>query len=300
MSARRSSIEAQTPMPHLSTRGDSKMAEREATHPSLHAQPAFARVLANQAALYRFHKPRARAIWLGVILLQVALLAAAGILIGITIQVGDGDTRILFSDVSDLGLGEAVAAVVAASALASLWGFFAPYAWPSERRYPWTLPVDRRRHDLARATIGGGVTLALSTLALLLALAVAALFGHLGQLAVFGPLAWLNLWLAPLLFFSFSVADPTRKERSKAVYWIAEAGSTLFLLLVTGPGFLSWASIKALLFEGPLSGLNAIMGGFGNVLFDTDFFYPERWLEAFALWVGVHLVAFLIVVRRRH
>jgi hypothetical protein len=262
--------------------------------------PSFRQLLTSQVVLYLLHARRAKAIVFGLILLQVVLLATAGILLGITIVIDGEQTSWFFSDITDTGLGEAVAAVLIGTGLASLWSFFVPFGWPDQQHYSWSLPVDRKDLDHARFLAGLLVTLVSSTSVLGLAVVVAALAGNLSQLAVLGPLGWLNLWLAPVLPFLLTCADATRKERSKTTYWLIEVASTILLLLVTGAGFLSWPSLKAAFFDGPLSAFNAFAGAAGHSIFEAGFFYPERWWLAFALWSSVHLFGFVLNIQKRY
>ncbi|MDY7092887.1 MAG: hypothetical protein SX243_07945 [Acidobacteriota bacterium] len=262
--------------------------------------PSLRQLVASQVVLYLLHAHRAKAIIFGLILLQVLLLATVGILLGVTIVVDGEQTRWFFSDISDTGLSEAVAAVLIGAGLASVWGLFVPFGWPDQQRYAWSLPVDRKRLDIARFLAGLLITLTSSSLVLGLAALAAAMAGNLAQLSVLGPLGWLNLWLAPFLAFLLTCADATRKDRSKTTYWLIEAGGTVLLLLVTGPGFLTWPSIKATFFDGPLSAFNALTGAAGHQIFGAEFFYPEHWAWALALWCAVHLGGFLINIQKRY
>lgn len=269
-----------------------------ASHPP--SAPSLRQLVASQVVLYLMHARRAKAIFFGLILLQVLLLATVGILLGVTIVVNGEQTRWFFSNIADTGLSEAVAAVLIGTGLASVWGLFVPFGWPDQQDYSWSLPVDRKRLDIARFLAGLLITMVTSTLVLALAAVAAAVAGHLPQLSILGPIGWLNLWLAPFLAFLLTCADATRKGRSKTTYWLLEAGSTLLLLWATGPGFLSWPSIKATFFDGPLSAFNALAGGAGHEIFGADFFYPESWWLAFALWSAVHLGGFLINIQKRY
>ncbi|MCB1056365.1 MAG: hypothetical protein KDD11_12765 [Acidobacteria bacterium] len=270
------------------------------THPETNSTPGFRQIVAAELALYRDHKPRSRNIWLALILGQVALLASAGIFLGLTIQIDHGPPRFLFSTASDLGLENAPAAALVGCLMAAIWGFLEPLSRTKSKRYRWSLPADRRTLDLAAWVAGATVTIAVSTLALVTTVLVAGLAGNLYQLAVFPPEEWLALWSVPLLPYAWSSLLGVRGGRSKTVLIPMVLALLVVLPLLAGHNALDYQRVGEALSYGPLSLHNALLGGLVTLSEGTRDLDASQWPAAFALWLALAMTAFFVLTRPRH
>lgn len=213
------------------------------------------------------------------------------------------------------------------SLLAALLGVLAPLAvWkgeePSRRQYSWALPVDRRRHALARLLAGlGWLLAATAVLVLWAALLARATDGEVSGGDTFVPLRPLPpdapfrpedhfrhpwplppwIWIAPFTAATvgYLVGSAVTLASGHPWRWYAGIAVAYLLLLAWGDG--RAAEAAQLLLEGRYGLETLVTGGRPEAVTVTT---PEghaiewlalrprpgRWLAALALWGGAALV----------
>lgn len=297
-------------------------------------------VLRHQLALFWAGRRRGFLIGLGVVLVQVVLLAGPGVIIGVRIQRDDDpatrtvdfgtrldefEEKMREAGAEDddpsitLGFnidgapqdsagsreqaaqesGDGVLLVVKPAAAALAFCFLALFAvglsWPARvwrgeppagRDYHWSLPVERRTHDLLRVAAGAvwlfALTLLLGTLTALTAL----IYGNAVPLAGLSAPVWIELMLAPQLIYLLASALWARFDHPAAVLW----GSSGALAVATGLAAQYQVPLLGTLlpgiFLGPWGLLNALAGpAYSELVRGT----PANWNWALtcALWLVV-------------
>jgi hypothetical protein len=258
--------------------------------------PRLGAVVRAQLTLVAAPPRRGLAVALGLVLLQIVFLAAAGLIFGIHVQVGSGGTTHFgWARLGDLELAfpfdEGLAAVFAAFVASAVWGLFWPFrVWreetPSRRGYHWAMPVDRRAHDLARVAAGAAWLLAIALLLVGAAVAAAALSGHATHFATLAPAAWLAPFTASLILYLLASIAAVRAKRPAAWVW----GSL-------GAFGFAWTLAEALRLAPVTALLRALAGGrlglaaaFGAGLPEAVLAEPVslgRWALATLLWLAV-------------
>jgi hypothetical protein len=262
------------------------------------ALPRPGAVLRAQLAAIASPPRRGLAIGLGLVLLQVVALAAAGVVFGIAIQHerATGETTVRLAHLAQLSkdqpLDHGLAAFGFAAAAAAVWGLFWPFkVWrgerPSRRDHHWSMPVDRRTHDLARVAAGAVWLLAIAALPVLAAAAGAAVTGHAARLAALPAFVWAVPFTTALVLYLLASVAVVRSEHPAAWLW-GTAG-------VLGVGW----SVALDLGIAPLSGLigglaagpwglgTAVAGPLVSAVAGVGEADPGRWAAATALWLAV-------------
>lgn len=210
-----------------------------------HRPPALGQVFRAQLALAR--PGRGGLLALVLVLAQVVAIVGFGGILGVSVAAHDrGVETILWSRLGDIRmeLPAVVFALLFVMGSLGVWGLIAPLVvWraesPSARGYHWSMPVNRRTHDLLRVAAGAVWLLAAGVFWLLALLLCAALSGRVAELAGFGPAAWLDLLVGPLLVYLLASVTAVRCERPAAWFW-----GTLGVLSF------GWALLQAAQLEG--------------------------------------------------
>lgn len=273
--------------------------------------PALAAVARSQLRLLLRRKPRAMWITFAVVALQISLIASVGIIFGVTISSGhDQGTTVLFSRVSNFADGlefpfdEGTAALAAVAVAAAFWAFFWPFrVWGEEllgkRGYHWTMPVDRRTHDLVRVGVGAVGLVCVVALFLLLALVVSILAGNDQLYRGFGALFWIDLLAAPPVIYLL-VSIPVVGSRHPAAWlWSVLGGCALLVSLSQA---LELTGVSALL-EGLALGPVGLLSTLGQpVVAELAAWgpYPAgRWIAGWLLWLAIGAVGVAFAAGRR-
>jgi len=175
----------------------------------------------------------------------------------------------------------------------------------SARRYHWSMPVDRRQHDLWRVAAGAsGLVTALALLAPL-----GLLFAWIGstpRLFEYGPVYWINLFTMPLLVYLGTSVLPLVTDRPVELglgLFVAVAGVTG---LVIGIRFFALAETIRIAFGGRYGLIAAVWGGHGHAVEAVRrgmVGYSSRsasdFLIATLLWFSIAIVALIFASGRR-
>ncbi len=278
--------------------------------------PSLGRVFLTQLRLIPPRSGRGVQIALVVILLQLASLAAGGVVFAIQIQISEapkGATTMLWTDIGQLAEGvdfpldRGTAAVAFAFVVSMLWGFFAArIVWrderPAGRGYHWSMPVERWLHDLLRTAAGGCWLVVVVAAQAAVAVLAATLVGH-GDLifATFSFTAWLNLLLAPLVPYLLVSAAVVRSDRPWGWFFAVQGTAFVLWTLAMKSGWVSFVSVLEFAIMGFPMGLLGVLGGpIYQDFLSLQPFALAPWLGGLLLWlaIGAALVTWAARSRR--
>lgn len=250
------------------------------------------------------------AVALTYVLTQTIALALAGIILGVSVSSGEGETVVALgtriSQMKELGseqlLDEGIASVIFAAGALAVWGFFWPFrVWrgevPSRRGYHWAMPVDRMTHDLLRVAGGAVSLLVLEFSVISVALVTSALAGHTTQFAELTPFFWFSAFAAPTVLYLFVSAALVRAEHPAGWVWGVLGGIFLVwtLVEVTGLGFTT-AAFRPL-FVGRFGLVSALVGPVWRETILGAVPTGGSWLVGWAIWAALALAAVLLAAR---
>lgn len=250
------------------------------------------------------------AVALTYVLGQTIALATAGMILGLAISSGEGETLVALgtrlSQIEELGPGhlldEGIASLMFAAAALAVWGFFWPFrVWrgevPSRRGYHWAMPIDRMTHDLLRVAGGAVWLLVLALCVVSVALVASALAGHAGRFAELTPFFWFSVFAAPMLLYLFVSAALVRAEHPAGWVWGTLGGIFLVWTLVEVAGLGFPADAFGPLFVGRYGLLVALVGPVWRETVIGAVPTGGGWLVGWTIWAALALTAVLIAAR---
>ncbi len=250
---------------------------------------------------------RGRSIGFGLVFIQLVAMVLFGVVLGVSINSeGVRVTQVVdFAETLELPLTRGTGALLVALVALCVVAWFGPFKlWdgeaPRKREYHWAMPVAKGRHDIARVLAG---------LVILLGWAVA-LYGSVVLLVVLGggdgaggafagvpPLAWLCLFIGPVLSYLLTSFFTVRMEHPSGWLWsifgVVAAIATLASVLRIEP-IGRW--IETLLF-GSWGLVSAVVGPVGSAMVGADGPAGGAWLAA---WLGWFLFLSAAVVWAAH
>jgi len=205
--------------------------------------PRLGRVFRGQLLRVAGTRRRGLGIALGLVLLQIVVMAGWGIVFGLRVSgtVDGTEPAVGVPRVTDLGLGfpidPGLAAVWFAGIAALVWAVFWPtrvwrHETPRQRDYHWSLPVERRLHDGLRLLAGGTWLALLCAILVTAAVVAAAVSGHTGLLSQLTPWFWLDLLVAPMLVYGLLSILYLRTENPAGWQWGGGWGVAIVLSIL--------------------------------------------------------------------
>ncbi len=274
--------------------------------------PTLKGVAKAQLRLLLCRRPHGVLIAAAIVLLQIVAVAWNGIIFGVQIRSdhATGTTTMMWSRVSDFAdelefpVDEGVAAAAIVGIAAAFWAFFWPFrVWgeerPQTRGYHWSMPVDRRRHDLLRVGVGAAVLVAIVAGFLLLAWVTALAAGHAGTIARYPALPWLTILAAPLIIYLLASIPVVGSRHPAAWLWGTLGACALLLNLVQVLDVGQLQGLAGELLIGRLGLLSTLGGPVVGQIAGWPPVGAAGWLAAWVLWLAVAATAVVLAASRR-
>ncbi len=241
---------------------------------------------------------------LGYSLVQVVLLGTMGLLLGLGIRSEGDEVQIHLLQFTEPGIPPGPGALGAAALLVTIAGlFFTQRVWRGargpHRDFHWSLPVERRRHDLLRVAAGAVWLAAIAAALLAAALVSTALAGNASATAGLPLSAWLAFFAAPVLVYLLASAFELGKTglSSRAVAAVAALALVFYGFVSLEAGGSFGKTLEALC-VGPFGLVTATIGPLFWALAPAKLGPAEPWFPAFTVWLCLALVILLAAAGR--